>query len=105
MSQLEQLELVGSCDLSQTHPNSHTPNQGLPSFSAVSANVCDSQPDPPLHPDPAPEGPPGMQQQSSGRERGGCGGDIQAVGRVMVQLFRGRMMHRRASDDRQVGIT
>lgn len=103
IKQLEQLELLGSSGVSHTHLNSPTPSQDLPSFPALSAKGHDSQPNPPPHPDPSPECARGMQQQSSGTGGGGCVGDIQAVGRLVVQLFRGRMIHHRATDHRRVG--
>lgn len=102
ISQLEQLELLGSCGLSHTHLNSHTPSQDLPSHPALWPKGPDGQPDPTPHPDPGTEHAPGMQQQSNGRGKQGCVGDIQAVGRLVVQLFQGRMIHHRASDHRQV---
>lgn len=100
MSQLEQLELLGSSGFSQPHPNSDTPSQVLHPCPAVSANGHDSQL--PAH---RPQCVPGLQQESSGREGGGRAGDIQAVGRLMVQLFRGRMIHHGASDHRQAATS
>ena len=111
LEQLEHLELLASSGFSHPHLNSHTPDQVPHSFAAASANGHDSS-----QPEPTRQAAPGQQhvhdvpQQSRGSEQmegegeGGCAGDIHAVGRLMVQLFRGRMLHHRTTDDRQVGI-
>ena len=105
LAQLEQLELLGSSGFFAPHLNSDSPNQVLDSLSAASANGHDnSHPDPSLQADPSQLCVHGAQQQSSGREQAGCATDIQAVGRLIVQLFRGRMLHHRATDHRQAGL-
>ena len=115
LEQLEQLESVASCGFRDPYLNSHASDQVPQSFPAASANGHDSsQPEPNMQAESSQEHVHDVQQQSRGSDdRDGEGdgegegegaGDIHAVGRLMVQLFRGKMLHHRATDHRQVGI-
>ena len=110
LKQLEQLELLASSGFSDARLNSHTPDPVPHPFAAASANGHDSsQPEPARQAESSQQCVHNVQQQSKGSEQmdgegeGECAMDIHAVGRLMVQLFRGRMLHHRATDDRQVG--
>ena len=109
LEQLEQLELLASSGFSDPHLNKHASNQVPQSFTAASASGHDSsQPEPALQVESSQEHVHDVQQQSRGSDKregeGEGAGDIHAVGRLMVQLFQGKMLHHRATDHRQVGI-
>lgn len=114
LEQLKQLEFLASTGFSEPDRNSNSPDQ-VPSSSAresVDGHAYgSSQPasQPSLQPHSRQQ--PlvhDVQQDSSGSEQGqaegagGCAEDIHAVGRLMVQLFRGRMLHHGATDHRHV---
>ena len=111
LERLEQLELLASSGFSDPHLSSQAPDQAPRSIPAASVNGHDSsQPEHGLQADSSQQHVHDVQQQSrssEGREgegegEEGCAGDIHAAGRLMVQLFRGKMMHHRATDHRQV---
>lgn len=115
LEQLEQLEFLASTGFGEPDLNSDNPDQVPNSFPAAHADkhaYGSSQPtsESPLHPDSRQQQlAHGVQQESSGGEQGeregagGCAEDIHAVGHLMVQLFRGRMLHHGATDYRQAG--
>lgn len=117
LKQLEQLELLASTGCGEPDLNSNTRDQVPSSLPAASADrhvhgSSQSTSAPAIQPESRQQ--PlvhDMQQDSSGSEQGegegkgagGCAEDIHAVGRLMVQLFRGRMLHHGATDHRQAG--
>ena len=115
LEQLKQLELLASTGFSEPDRNSNSPDQVPSSSARASADghahgsgQTTSQPS--LQPDSSQQQlVHDVQQDSSGGEQGqgeegpgGCAEDIHVVGRLMVQLFRGRMLHHGATDHRQV---
>lgn len=106
LSHLQQLDLLEAYTLSRPTAREDTEAAAWGPSGVTPAIRCDS-PESPESPDsPLSESvtslqavPPG-QQQSNVCEKGRCEDDIHAVGRLIVQLFRGRMIHHQASDHR-----
>ena len=103
LSDLQQLELLEASSLGHPHASDNIQAADWEPSGVTPASRYDSpeSPDSPLlEPVASLQAMPRGQQQSNVVEQGRCEDDIHAVGRLIVQLFRGRMIHHQASDHR-----